>query len=145
MSPGSKKLQVWEAPATKPLDERAWQAWIAKGRADERRSAAAYLKVVKWALIAVLLLAALLGSHLTPYQVVVRFMVAAGSIVVMLPAIHKRQYAVAAVFAALVVLYNPAVPVLTFSGGWQRALVAASALPFVAALGAHKTRVAQHA
>ena len=97
MSPGLNKAQSWEAPATKPVDEGVWQVWTAKGRADEQQSTAAYLKAIKWALIAVLLLTALLESHLTPYQVLVRFIVAAGSIILILPAIQKRQYALAAV------------------------------------------------
>ena len=28
---------TWEAPAVKPLDEAVWQAWKAKGRAQERQ------------------------------------------------------------------------------------------------------------
>jgi len=34
----------------------------------------------------------------------------------------------------LVVLFNPIAPVFDFSGDWQRALLVASAAPFVASL-----------
>jgi len=46
------------------------------------------------------------------------------------------HYASAAVFAAVALLYNPVAPVFSFSGDWPRALVLASALPFVASLTA---------
>jgi hypothetical protein len=125
----------WEQPSPKPLDEALWHAWVAKGRAQDRRSKAARVRVVKWVSIAGLLGVAGLWSHFTPYQVVARFIVAAGAIVVMLQAFNARQYVVATVFGALAVLYNPLAPVFSFSGDWQRALVAASALPFAASLG----------
>ena len=64
----------------------------------------------------------------------VRFIVAAGAIVVMFQAFHARHYAFAAVFGALALLYNPVRHAFSFSGDWQRALVVASAVPFVASL-----------
>ncbi len=117
-----------------PLDEAAWQAWVAKGSAQDRRDTARRVKAVKWASIAALLTAAVLWSQLTPYEVVVRFLVAAGAIFVMFQAFDVRQYAVAAVFAVLALLYNPVAPVFSFSGDWQRALVVVSAVPFIASL-----------
>jgi hypothetical protein len=41
------------------LDEGVWQAWLAKGRAQERCDYAARLRVVKWLFIAALLAAAI--------------------------------------------------------------------------------------
>lgn len=81
-------------------------------------------------------LLALVGfwSQLTPYDAVVRFMLAASSIVVMFYAIQAGQYVFAVVFGALALLYNPIAPVFSFSGGWQRAVVLASAAPFMASL-----------
>ena len=84
-----------------------------------------------------LLAAAVMCSYVTPYDVMVRFIVAAGAIVVMLQAFHTRNYADVVVFGALVVLYNPVAPVFNFSGGWQRAVMLASAVPFVASLAWH--------
>ncbi len=125
---------TWAPPASRPLDEAVWKAWITKGQVQERRSGAVHLKAVKWVSIAGLLMAAALWSQLAPYEVVIRFVVAAGGTVVMLQAFQTRHYAVAAVFGALALLYNPVVPVFSFSGDWQRAMVAASAIPFVASL-----------
>lgn len=125
---------IREPPPSKAIDESAWQAWVAKGRAQERQSNAARVKAVKWVSIAALLVAAGLWSQLTTYDVVVRFLVAAGAIVVMSNLFHVRNYTFAAVFGALALLYNPVVPVFSFSGDWQRTVVAASAAPFAAAL-----------
>jgi len=59
----SKKSQsVWEPPATRPLDEAVWQAWVAKGRAHEKRSNARRMKGLKWVVIAGLLAAAALWT-----------------------------------------------------------------------------------
>ena len=136
---GSRK--AWEPPRAKPLDEGVWQAWLEKGRAQDRRSNAARLKAVKWVSAAALLAATGLWSHLAPYELVVRFIVAASAIVVMLQAFHARHYAFAAVFGALALLYNPVAPVFSFSGGWQRAVVVASAAPFVASLAWRNVRM----
>jgi hypothetical protein len=64
-----------------PLDEAVWQAWVAKGRVQERRSRAARIKAVKWASIAGLLGAAGLWSRLAPFEVLVRFLVTASALV----------------------------------------------------------------
>ena len=77
-----------------------------------------------------------LWTHLAPYDVVARFIVAAGAIVVMFHAFHTGHHVLAAALAAVALLYNPVVPVFSFSGDWPRALVVASAVPFVASLTA---------
>lgn len=138
---GSVVHSSWEPPAAKPLDEAVWQAWVAKGRANERRSSAALVKAVKWVSIVALLAAAGLWSYLAPYAVVLLFIVAAGAIVVMFQAFHARHFAFAAIFGALALLYNPVAPMLGLSGDWQRALVVASALPFVASLAWRNVRL----
>ena len=48
---------VWELPLAKPLDEAVWNAWVEKGRAQDRRSSAERVKAVKWVAIAALLAA----------------------------------------------------------------------------------------
>ena len=121
---------AWAPPAARPLDEAVWQAWVAKGRAQDRRSSAARIRAVKWASIAGLLAAAGIWSNLAPFEVMVRFLVTAGAMVVMFQAFQARCYAVAAVFAALALFYNPVASALSFSGDWQRAVVVASAVPF---------------
>ena len=129
---------VWEPSLNRPLDDTVWQAWVAKGRAQDRRRGSRYLKSVKWASIAGLLLGAGLWSHPVSYDVVLRFIVAAGALVVMFHSFRSREYAFAAVFGALALLYNPVVSVFGFSGEWQRALVLTSAVPFVASLAWRK-------
>jgi hypothetical protein len=104
--PGSR--EVWPA-LSKPLHETGWQTWVLRGRAQDRSSSAARMNTVKWASIVALLAAAGLWSHATPYEVVVKFIAAAGAMVVMFPALHARHYAVATVFAVLALLYNPGV------------------------------------
>ena len=126
--------EAWAPSETKPLDEAVWNAWVTKNRVQERRNSAARMKAVKWVSIAALIAVAGLGSHLAQFDIVVRFIVATGAIVVMFQAFHAKHYAVAVVFAALVVLYNPVVPPFSFSGNWRHALVLASVVPFVAAL-----------
>jgi hypothetical protein len=49
----------------------------------------------------------------TPYDGVVRFIVAAGAIFMMFQAAHTRRYAFATGFGALVLLYNPVAPVFS--------------------------------
>jgi uncharacterized membrane protein YoaK (UPF0700 family) len=92
---------AWASPAVRPLDDAVWQAWVAKGRAQDRRSSAARIEAVKWAAIAGLVAAAGLWSHLGPFAVVVRFLVTASALVVMFQSFQASHYAVAAVFGAL--------------------------------------------
>lgn len=134
-----------ELPLMKPFDEAAWQAWVAKGHTLERRRSSARVKAAKLVSIAGLLAAAGLWSHVTPYEVVVRFIVAAAALVVMLAAFNAKQYLIAAVSATLVLLYNPLAHVFTFSGDWQRALVLASAVPFAVSLAWRSSRTEHNA
>jgi hypothetical protein len=136
---------AWAAPLSKPLDEAAWQAWVEKGRAQDRRGSAARVKAVNVVSIAALLAAAALWSHMTPYAVVVRFIVTVGALAVMLDTFRARNYTFAAVCGALAILYNPLAPVFGFSGDWQRVVVAASAAPFLASLAGRNSRAAHNA
>jgi uncharacterized protein DUF6804 len=136
----SASVELLEARETrglslvKPLDEAVGQAWAANNRAQDQRNNAAFLKGVKCLAIAGLLVAAGIWSHLGSFDLAVRFIVAAGAMVAMFQAFHTRQFVLAGLFAALVALYNPVAPVLSFSGDWQRAVVVASALPFIVSL-----------
>jgi len=136
--------EAWTPPAAKPLDEEAWRAWVAKGRARDRRSSAGRIKAVKWASIVALLAAAGFWSPLAPFDVAVRCLVTASAMVLMFLGFQARYYAVAAVFGALALLYNPVAPVFSFSGDWQRALVVASAIPFGWSLAWRKVRLAHN-
>ncbi len=134
----------WEPPLSGPLDEAVWQTWMEKGREQDNRSSAARVKAVKWVSIAALLAAAGLWSYLTPYDIVVRFVVAAGASVLMFQAFHTRHYALAPTFGALAMVFNPVVPVFGFSGDWQRAVLVTSTVPFVASLGWRRVRRAHN-
>jgi hypothetical protein len=132
---GSQGLQqVWTPPLSKPLDEAVWRAWVEKGRARDGRNRTAGVKAAKWISLAGLLAVAGLWSRPAPYEVLIRFVVAGGSIALMLQSMDTRRYFFAALFGALALLYNPVVPLFTFSGGWQRLVVLASAAPFLASI-----------
>lgn len=135
----------WESPPSKLLDQRVWEVWTAKGRAQERQASARRVTAVKLVSIAALIAAAGLGPSLWPYEVVVRFLVTAGAIAMMFQAFQARFYVSAAVFGALALIYNPVAPMFPMSGGWPRAILLASAVPFAASLawhnaGRHKTK-----
>ena len=129
-----KPREAWTPPTSEPLNEAVWEAWVAKGRAQEKKSSTTRIRAVKWASIAVLLGAAGLWSNFAPFEVFVRFLVTASALVLMFQAFQTRYYPFAATFGALALLFNPIAPVFDFSGDWQRAVVVASAVPFVASL-----------
>ena len=135
---------VWELPPVLPLNQVMWDAWEAKGIAEERRSNAALFKASLWASVAALLAAAVIWSHLAPYDVVVRFIVSIAALGITVRSLRTRRYSTAVTFAALVLLYNPALPVFAFAGDWQRAFVVASAVPFVALLARSPAGAKRH-
>ena len=130
---------------TKVLDDASWQAWVAKGRVKEKLRNARYVRLAKWVAAVALLAAAGLWSYLGQYDIALRFIASIGAIVAMFQALYGRQYTFAAIFAALVLLYNPVAPVFGFSGDWQRALVVLSAMPFLGSLAWLDKRPVQHA
>jgi hypothetical protein len=95
---------------------------------------------VKWVWLAGLAVVAGLWSRLAPYDVLARYILAAGAIVMTFHAVHAERYALGVVFAGIALLYNPVAPVLSFSGDWPRAAVFASAIPFVVSLTARNMR-----
>jgi hypothetical protein len=125
----------------RPLHKAVWRSWVMKGEANHRQTRAARITAVKWFLIAGLLASASLWSHLAPYDIVVRFVLTSGAIVVMFQAFQSRRFAIAVLFGVLALLYNPVSPAFSFSGGWHRALLVASAMPFAASLALGNSRV----
>jgi hypothetical protein len=85
----------------RPLGQAVWQAWLTKGRLQEERSTRHRLEAVRVASIVGLLAAAGPWSYVAPYEIALRFGVAAASIFVMFHALRSRHYAFAAVFGAL--------------------------------------------
>jgi 4-hydroxybenzoate polyprenyltransferase len=137
-----KPATTWEAPAVKSLDEAGWQTWKAKGRARDMQGRKTRTKALKWGSIIAVLAVAGLWSQLASYEIVIHCVLAAAAVGMIFEAFNKRQYVLGAVFAALALLYNPVAPVFDFSGNWQRALVVASAIPFVASLAWRDLRAA---
>jgi hypothetical protein len=129
-----KPATTWEPPAVKPLDEAVWEAWKANGRARDMQGRETRIKALKWGPIIAVLAVAGLSSQLAAYEIVIRCVLAAAAAGMTFEAFNKRQYVLGAVFAALALLYNPVAPAFDFSGNWQRALVVASAIPFVTSL-----------
>ena len=134
---------AWESPPVKPLDEAVWQAWKAKGCAQDRQGRETRIKALKWGSIVALLAVAGLSSQLASYDLVIRCVLAAVAVGMVFEAFNRRQYALAAVFAGLALLYNPVAPVFDFSGNWQRVLVVLSAVPFAASLARRDMKEAQ--
>ncbi len=126
-----------QAHSSKPLDETVWRAWLNKNLLEERRRAAARVKAVKWACIGALLATAGVSSYvfspyISAYQTVVRFAIGLGAIVIIFESLRTRQYAFTALFAAVVLLFNPVLPAFAFAGNWV--ILLASLLPFIASL-----------
>jgi hypothetical protein len=128
-------------PPAKPLDEAVWRAWVTKGEPKDSQASAARIKAVQWLSLAAILAAAGLWSHLAPYDIAVRFVLTSGAVILMFQAFQSRRFATAVVFGVLALLYNPVSPAFSFSGGWHRAVVAASAVPFVVSLAWGKSGV----
>jgi mannose/fructose/N-acetylgalactosamine-specific phosphotransferase system component IID len=127
-----------------PLEEMDRRAWAGE-HPPKKRGGSEIIKAVKWASIVGLFALAGLWSRVTPFEVVARFIVDAGAIVVMAQALLARHYAVATVAAALVFLYNPLAPVFYLSGEWQRAMLVASATPFLVSLVWRDMKIAPNA
>lgn len=131
MSSGQQADNVCLTPGMKPSDEAKWQGWLAKGRARDVRKRSSLNAAVRYAVIAVLIVAAVVWSNLAAYGLIVRFIVAAGALFVALQAFRSAHYPIAGVFGALAVVYNPVAPVFSFAGDWQRGFVLVSAFLFI--------------
>ena len=122
---------------SKPLDEAVWRAWIEKNLGEERSRAAARTRAVNWICIGVLASAAVTSPHLSliyvpGYQAMVRLAIGVGATVIMFDHLRTRNYGFTALFAAMVLLFNPLLPAFTLSRNESTLL--ASILPFVASL-----------
>jgi hypothetical protein len=116
------------------LDEEVWRGWQAMNLLHDERIAARLTKGAKWACIATLLVTAALPLYTPPYQVALRFIVAAGAVVVMLQALHAHRYAYAALFAATGMLYNPVIPAFNLAGNWQVLIIYVTLILFAVSL-----------
>ena len=104
-----------------PLDEDVWNAWMRKNVRLEREHAASRTQKIRWICLVVLVGAAIFSASFfttadSGYQVSVRFVIMLGGLAVVLQGVRTRQYAFAALFAALMLLFNPIMPAFSFSG-----------------------------
>jgi hypothetical protein len=126
-----------QAHSSKPLDETVWRAWLNKNLIEERQRATARIKAVKWACIGVLMASTSVSWFVFPpyvsaHQSVVRVAIGLGAIILLFESLRVRQYAFTALFATLVLLFNPVLPIFAVAGNWL--ILLASVLPFVASL-----------
>jgi uncharacterized membrane protein YccC len=68
-----------------------------------------YSKIVKWACLAAVVLAAAVLLHGVP-QILLQFVVCGGALFVMLEAFRSQKYLWAAAFALIALYFNPIVP-----------------------------------
>ena len=127
-----------------PLDEGVWNAWIQKNVRQEHERAASRTKSVKWICIGVLIAAAIFSATFftapdSVYQISVRFVILLGGLALLLQSLRTRQYAFTALFAGIMLLFNPLLPGFAFSGKWVILLV--SLVPFAASLIWMKERI----
>lgn len=134
---------ITHAPPATTLDERAWQTWLTKGRLQEEHSSRVRVEAVKVASIIGLLTAAALWSYVAPYEIVLRFAVAAASLFVMFHALRSGHFVLGVLFGAVALLYNPIMPLFAASGDLQRVLLAIGSTPFIASLGWRNVRIAR--
>lgn len=137
--PVSIESAVVQSPdfRSRTLDEDVWNAWIQKSIALEHARAASRTRTVKWICIGVLTGAAVFSHSFfttadSGYQMSVRFVISLGGLAGLLQSLRARQYAFTALFALLMVMFNPLLPTFDFSGKWV--ILVASLFPFIASL-----------
>jgi hypothetical protein len=97
-----------------------------------------YTQITKWFSIAALLLALLFWGSAMTYQLELNLVVCFAGIIVLIQALQARKYPWAAGFLAIVLLFNPVVPVFRFAGGVGLSIVILSICLFATALIALK-------
>jgi hypothetical protein len=127
-------------PPAASFDERAWQAWLTRGRLQDERRARTRLEAVKIVSILSLFAAAAFWPYVAPYEVVLRFAVTIAAGFVMLHAVRSRHYVLATLLGATALLYNPVVQLFAASGEFTRVLLVMSATPFILSLDWWNTR-----
>jgi hypothetical protein len=111
-----------------------WRGWQARNSLRDERTAARLTKAVKWACIVTLLVTAALPLYIAPYQNALRFIVVAGAAMIIVQALHAHHYALAALFAATGLLYNPIIPTFSLAGEWEVLIIYLTAALFALSL-----------
>lgn len=107
--------RVQTAQSHKPLDEAAWNAWLNRNAAEDRRNHAFRMEAVRWGCISLLLLAVGLSfQHAFAYPLlgtkVFQFALTLGAIAFAWQTICSRRYVLALGFATVAVLFEPLLP-----------------------------------
>ena len=97
-------------------------------------------KIMKWASMAVLLLAAVFWRSAPNYQFPLNLVVCLGASVVVVQAVRAKKYVWALGFAAMAQLFNPIMPTFRLFGELNLLLVLASIAPFALSLAALKAQ-----
>jgi hypothetical protein len=99
-----------------------------------------FAKIMKWASIAALLLAAISWRSAPNYQLLLEFVVCMGAVVVVMQAVREKKYGWAAGFVAIALLFNPVVPVPRPAGDLFLLMIFVCFVPFAVSLAALKTQ-----
>ncbi len=97
-------------------------------------------KTMKYVSIAALLLTALFWGQAPAYNLLLRFLVTLGAVVVATQALRAKKYYWTAGFYTVAVLFNPFAAVFTLSGKLSFTVVLAAAVPFAVSLFMLKTQ-----
>ena len=126
----SYQTEYRDAYIPEPPDEAMWNAWLQEKLLMGEQRAATRRKIMKWASMGALIIAAVVYSYISAfnmplYQSVTRLGIALGAIVVIFASFHGRLYSFTGLLGAIVLIF-------ALSGNWS--ILLASVLPFTASL-----------
>jgi hypothetical protein len=97
-------------------------------------------RLVKWLCIAVLFVAFVLWGLIANYEFAIRLVVCGGATVVAVQATRAARHRWTAVFVVIAFLFNPAIRLFPFAGGFGLATIALAAGAFAVSLTALKSQ-----
>lgn len=93
-----------------------------------------YTQVMKWSSIVALLSAVVFWNSAPNFQIELNGVVCIAAVMVLIQAIQVKKYRWAVGFFAIVLLFNPVVPILKLAGGLSLSLIVLSIAPFAFSL-----------
>jgi hypothetical protein len=109
-------------------DEIVWRAWRKRNRLEEHDRQLARVTAVKALFVAVLLLTIVFWSSAADYASAIRLALTVAATFAAMQAFKLRSYALAMIFGAMAVIYNPVFPVFLLTGSTAFAIVAMTAV-----------------
>jgi Family of unknown function (DUF6804) len=97
-------------------------------------------KIMKYVCVAALILAAAFWTNASAYELPLRFAVSLGALLVAFQAVKAQKRGWSIGFSAIAVLFNPVLPLGSFSGVVALTIIAASTVPFALSLFALPTQ-----